>query len=57
MDLYYSESDEEKRDRLIGDALDRKRTEEEGEEWLREESQKADVVAKLVHRGREDASF
>jgi hypothetical protein len=54
---YYSESDDAKRDRLIGDALDQKRMEEEVEEWLWEEAQKADIVAEFVHCGREDASF
>jgi hypothetical protein len=39
---------------LIRDALDQNRTEEEGEEWLWEKSQKAAVVAKLVHCGREE---
>jgi hypothetical protein len=54
MRLYYNESDDIKRDHLIGDALDHKRTEEEGEEWLKEEAQKREVVAELVHRRRED---
>jgi hypothetical protein len=48
---YYSGSDVGERGRLIGDALDRKQSEEEGEEWLAEEACKRDVVAELVHRG------
>jgi hypothetical protein len=35
---YYSGSDVGERGRLIGDTLDRKRSEEEGEEWLAEEA-------------------
>jgi hypothetical protein len=46
---YYSESDISARGQLIGDALDRKRSEEKGEEWLAEEARKQDVVAELVH--------
>jgi hypothetical protein len=57
MNRYYSELDEVKRDGLIGDALDRKRTEEEGEEWLQEEARKADIIAKLVHHRRDDDLF
>jgi hypothetical protein len=55
--LYYSESDDVKRNHLIRDALDYKRTAEEGEEWLREEVQKRDVVTELIHRRREDDLF
>jgi hypothetical protein len=57
MDQYYSESDNAKRDCLIGNALDRKRTEEEGEDWLWEEACKAAIAAEFVHHGREDDSL
>jgi hypothetical protein len=51
---YYSISDLVERGRLIGEAMDRRRTEEEGEEWLAEEARKRDAVAELVHRGGDD---
>jgi hypothetical protein len=51
---YYSISDLVERGRLIGEALDRRRTEEEGEEWLAEEARKRGVVAELAHRGGDD---
>jgi hypothetical protein len=51
---YYSISDLAERGRLIGEALDRRRTEEEGEEWLAEEARKWGAVAELVHRGGDD---
>jgi hypothetical protein len=57
INYYYSKSDDVKRDCLIGDVLDRKQTEEEGEEWLKEEAWKRDVVAALIHCKREDNSF
>jgi hypothetical protein len=51
---YYSGSDVVERGRLIEDALGRKRSEEEGDEWLAEEARKRDAVAELVHRGGDD---
>jgi hypothetical protein len=51
---YYSGLDVGERGRLIGDALYRKQSEEEGEEWLAEEPRKRDVVAELVHQGGDD---
>jgi hypothetical protein len=51
LEHYYSLSDLVERGRLIGEAMDRRRTEEEGEEWLAEEARKRDAVAELVHRG------
>jgi hypothetical protein len=51
---YYSISDLVERGRLIGEAMDRRRTEEEGEEWLSEEAHKWKVMAELVHRGGDD---
>jgi hypothetical protein len=57
MNLYYSELDSVKRDCLIGNALDRKQMEEEGEEWLAEEAWKRDIMDELVHCRRDDDSF
>jgi hypothetical protein len=54
MDRYFNGSDEAERVRLIEGALDRRRSEEEGEEWLAEEARRRDVVAELVHRGGDD---
>jgi hypothetical protein len=51
---YYSISDLDERGHLIGEAMDRRRSEEEGEEWLAEEARRRDVVAELVHRGEDD---
>jgi hypothetical protein len=51
---YYIGSDAVERGRLIGNALDRKWSEEEGEEWLAEEARKREVVAEFVHWGGDD---
>jgi hypothetical protein len=53
----FNGSDEVERVRLIEDALDRRRTVEEGEEWLAEEAWKRDTITERVHRGRDDDSF
>jgi hypothetical protein len=50
---YYSVSDLVERSRLIGEALDRRRMEEEGEEWLAKEARKWNALAELVHIGGE----
>jgi hypothetical protein len=42
---------------MIEDALDRRRIEEEGEEWLIKEGRRRAIIAERVHRGREDDSF
>jgi hypothetical protein len=54
LEQYYSVSDVAERGRLIGEAIDRRRMEEEGEEWLAEEARKRAVVAELVHWGGDD---
>jgi hypothetical protein len=51
LDHYYSVSDLAERGCLIGEALDRRRTIEEGEEWLEAESRRMATVAEMVHRG------
>jgi hypothetical protein len=55
--LYFRELDDMRRGRLIGEAIDRRRTIEEGEEWLAEEGRRRDIIAERAHRGREDESF
>jgi hypothetical protein len=52
--LYFRELDDMRRGRLIEEAIDRRRTVEEGEEWLAEESQRRDVVDEMVYRGGDD---
>jgi hypothetical protein len=54
LEHYYSVSDLGERGHLIGEAMNRRRSEEEGEEWLAEEARRQDVVAELVHWGGDD---
>jgi hypothetical protein len=54
MDHYFNGSDEAERVRLIEDALDRRRTAEEGEEWLVAESRRRATVAEMEHRRGDD---
>jgi hypothetical protein len=54
---YYSISDLDKRGRIIGEVIDRRRSEEEGEEWLIGEARRRSEILEWVHQGREDASF
>jgi hypothetical protein len=51
---YYSVSDLVERGRLIGEAIDRRRTTEEGGEWLEVESRRMDTIVEMVHRGGDD---
>jgi hypothetical protein len=53
-DRYDSISDLVERGCLIGEAMDRRRNAEEGEEWLEAESRRMDVVAEMVYRGGDD---
>jgi hypothetical protein len=53
LDRYYSVSDLAERGRLI-EALIRRRTAAEGEEWLEAESRRMAAVAEMVHRGGND---
>jgi hypothetical protein len=54
LDCYYGVSDLAERGRLIGEAMDRRRTAEEGEEWLEAKSRRMGAVAEMVHRGGDD---
>jgi hypothetical protein len=54
---YYSISDLDERGRIIGEAIDRRRLEEEGEEWLIGEARRRSKMLEQVHQGREHASF
>jgi hypothetical protein len=55
LDRYYNGLDEVERVHLIGDALDRKRMEEEGEEWLAEEAWRRLIELECIHQGRDSA--
>jgi hypothetical protein len=57
MDCYFNGSTEAERVRLIEDALDRRRSEEEGEEWLAGEAHRRSAMLERVHQGRDDDSF
>jgi hypothetical protein len=50
LSLYFGELDDIRRGCLIGEAMDRRRTAEEGKEWLVEEAQKRALVDESVHR-------
>jgi hypothetical protein len=49
MDCYFNGSDEAERVRLIEDALGRRRTVEEGDEWLAEEARRMDATLEWIH--------
>jgi hypothetical protein len=57
LSLYFGEPDDVRRGHLIGDAIDRRRTIEEGEEWLAEEGRRRAIIAEWIHCGRDDDSF
>jgi hypothetical protein len=54
LDLYFGGVSEEQRDRLVWDAIDRRRMNMEDEAWLEAESQRINAVADMVHRGGDD---
>jgi hypothetical protein len=49
--------EESERVRRIEEALDRRRTFEEGEEWLARESRKTEAMLEQIHRGQDDNIF
>jgi hypothetical protein len=57
LECYYSISDLDERGRIIGEAIDRRRSEEEGEEWLAGEACRRSMILERVHQGRDDDSF
>jgi hypothetical protein len=57
LNLYFRELDEEVRDRMVWEAIDRRRDQEEGEEWLAGEARRMSMMLELSHRNREDGSF
>jgi hypothetical protein len=54
LNLYFGELNDVERGHFIGNAIDRRRTAEEGEGWLAEEAHRRDLVTKLVHHGGDD---
>jgi hypothetical protein len=54
LDLYFRGINEEQRDRLMWDAIDRRRMSVEDEVWLESESRRRDAVAEMVHCGGDD---
>jgi hypothetical protein len=57
MDRYFDGSSEDERVRRIEDAVDRKRSEEEGEEWLAGEACRRSRIFERAHQSRDDDSF
>jgi hypothetical protein len=57
MNRYYSGSDEVERVHMIEDALDRRRSAEEGEEWLAREARRLSTMLEWIHQGWDDDSF
>jgi hypothetical protein len=54
MDCYFDRSDKEMRVRKIEEALDRRRTTEEGEEWVAGETRRMSVMLEQIHQGGDD---
>jgi hypothetical protein len=57
LERYFDGSNEDDRVRHIEDAVDRKRSEEEGEEWIAGEARRRSLIQERVHQTREDDSF
>jgi hypothetical protein len=57
LERYFDGSNEDERVRRIEDAVDRKRSEEEGEEWLVGEARRRSKVFERAHQNRDDDSF
>jgi hypothetical protein len=57
MNWYFDGSEESERVRRIEEALESRRTFEEGEEWLARESRKTEAMLEWIHQGQDDDSF
>jgi hypothetical protein len=57
LERYFDGSNEDERVHCIEDAVDRKRSEEEGEEWLVREARRRSKVSERAHQNRDDDSF
>jgi hypothetical protein len=51
LDLYFRDISDEQWDRLVWDAIDRRRINVEDEAWLEGESRRRNAVAEMVYRG------
>jgi hypothetical protein len=54
---YFDGSSEDERVHRIRDTIDKKRSEEEGEEWLAGEARRRSTILERVHQSRDDDSF
>jgi hypothetical protein len=54
MGRYFDGSDEEMRVRRIEEALDRRRTTEEEEEWIAGETRRMSIMLEQIHQGGDD---
>jgi hypothetical protein len=57
LNLYFGELDDDIRDRMVWDAIDRRRDQDEGDEWVVEEARRRSMILEWIHRNREDDSF
>jgi hypothetical protein len=57
LERYFNGSNEDDRVHCIEDAIDCKRSEEEGEEWLAGEAHRRSLIQERVHQNREDDSL
>jgi hypothetical protein len=57
LERYFNGSNEDDRVCRIEDAVDHKRSEEEGEEWLAGEARRRSLILERVHQNREDDLF
>jgi hypothetical protein len=57
MERYFNGSSEDERVHCIEDAVERKRSEEEGEEWLAREARRRSKILEWAHQNRDDGSF
>jgi hypothetical protein len=57
LNLYFGELDDDIRDRMVWDAIDRRRDQEEGDEWVVREARRRSMILEWIHRNREDDSF
>jgi hypothetical protein len=57
MERYFNGSSEDERVRRMEDAVERKRSEGEGEEWLAGEARRRSKILDRAHQNRDDGSF
>jgi hypothetical protein len=57
MERYFDGSDEGERVRRIEDDMERRRSNQEREDWLAGEARRRSIVLEWAHRSREDDSF